>query len=120
MAILSLRILDNATLSAGSSLSAVVDLGEYLSLDVVGRVAQAGTADATDDGAAGTATLVVEHAPVDEDAAYLALPQPAEIDLTTAGNTWVHADHYTRYVRVTLTGRLSADAVVTLDLVAKR
>lgn len=120
MSILTLRLLDGVTLNAQSALSAVVDLGEYLTLDIIVRVAQAGTAAPADDGGTGAVALVVQHAPTDDDASYLDLPDPVSVDLTATGATWVHADHYTRYVRLTLSGHLEGDAVVTVDLVAKR
>lgn len=107
------RLLDSVTLSPGAEvdLSQALDLGDYRELHLVLTVQSAGEGDA--------AKLVVRHAAVNESGSYLDFETSAEIALTATGTAWFHADTFTRWVCWFVTGTLSADAVVTLDLVAK-
>ena len=61
MPILTLRMLDGTTLSADTSLSAVVDLGEFLSLDIIGTISQAGVATPATEDAVATLDLVAKR-----------------------------------------------------------
>lgn len=92
--------------------SAAQDFGEYLELHVVLTVVQAGEGEG--------ATLSVKHAPVNEEDAYLDFETPVEVDLTQVGTTWFQVASFTRWVCWFISGTVTSDAVVTLDLVAKR
>lgn len=107
------RLLDGATLSAESApdLSSALDLGDYREIHLVLTVSSPSDGDA--------AKLVVRHAAVNEASAYLDFATPAEIALSTSGSAWFHVDTFTRWVSWFITAAPSAEAVVTLDLVAK-
>ena len=107
------RLLDEATLSADTApdLSAALDLGDYREIHLVLTVTSAGDGDA--------AKLVVRHAAVNDEAAYLDFETPVSVSLGTTGSTWFHVDTFTRWVSWFVSGTLSREAVVTLDLVAK-
>lgn len=107
------RILVRASVSTDDALdlSGALDLGELRELHVVVTVDEAGTGE--------TARLSVKHAPVNEEAAYLDFETPAEVDLTSTGTTWVQVSSFTRWVHWFLSGTLSENAVVTLDVMAK-
>lgn len=108
------RVLDASTLSDGDGAEPThaVDLGEYRELHIFVRVTEAGTGESP--------TLVVEHSSRGETDTYVPFETPVSVDLTTTGNTWVQVSGFLRYVAWRLTGTLSASAVVTLDIVAKR
>ena len=107
------RLLDRATLSPGATaaLSQALDLGEVTALHFVLTVHEAGDGDAP--------ILVVKHAAVNEEDAYLAFDTPAERALSSAGATWVASTSFTRWVCWFVSGTLATDATVSLDLVAK-
>ena len=113
MSILYRRLLDGATLAAGdaSDLSSALDLGEYREVHLVLTVDSAGDGDAP--------VLVVQHAAVNQAGAYMDFETRAELSLSATGTAWFHAATFTRWVMWFVSGTLSADATVTVDLIAK-
>lgn len=113
MICLSRRLLEQKSLEDGDLMDLVdaLDLGIYTSLEFVIRVLQAGEGEAP--------VLVLQHAAVNETGAYLNFETPVSIDLTTTGSTWVHVAAFTRFVGWSLSGTLSSEAIVTIDVVAK-
>lgn len=107
------RVLDEVTLSEGDAmdLSSALDLARYRELEVVVRVSHAGVGEEP--------RLVVEHSASNEAGAYLAFSNPVEVDLSVAGNTWVHQGAFTRWLAWRLSGSLSESAVVTLEIIAR-
>ena len=113
MPILYRRPLSAATLSAGAEvdLSQALDLADYREVHVVLTVDQAGDGE--------TPVLVVRHAAVNEAGAYVDFDTPAQRTLSSTGTSWFHADSFTRWVMWFVSGTLNADAVVTVDVIAK-
>lgn len=114
---LSRCLLDKHTLSRETSpdLGEALDLGDYGTLHIVVTVHTAATADA----GSANPTLDVQHAAVNELDRYLPFDTPVSIDLTVAGTTWVHVSDFTRFVLWMLSGTLSTEAVVTVEIIAK-
>lgn len=113
MSILYRRLLDGATLAPGDApdLAGALDLGEYREVHLVLTVDSAGEGDAP--------TLVVQHAAVNEEGAYVDFETRAETALNATGTAWFHAGTFTRWVMWFVSGTLSAEARVTVDLIAK-
>ena len=107
------RVLEQATISDGDNidLSECIDLGGYRELEIAVTVNEAGAGD--------TPTLLLKHAPVNAQSAYLHFATPVEVDLTNAAATWHHVGAYTRFLGWFTAGTLSASAVVTVDIIAK-
>lgn len=107
------RLLRSATLTAGAEadLSQALDLGSFRELHLVISVEGAGEGE--------DAKLVVRHAAVNDAEHYLDFETPAEVDLTTTGRAWFHTSAFTRWVCCFVSGTLTADATVTVDVVAK-
>lgn len=107
------RLLHSATLSPGAEadLSQALDLGSFRELHLVMTVEGAGEGEEP--------KLIVQHAAVNEPEHYLDFETAAEVDLTVTGRAWFHAGSFTRWVCCFVSGTLSADATVTIDVVAK-
>lgn len=107
------RMLHSAVLSPGAEadLSQAMDLGAFRELHLVVMVEGAGEGSG--------AKLVVQHAAVNDADHYLDFETAAEVDLTATGRTWFHTGAFTRWVCCFVSGTLTADATVTVDVVAK-
>ena len=114
MSTFSTRVLAIVTLQSGDvmDLSLAVDIGEHNKLDVVVHVSTPGEGESP--------ILHLEHAASNEEGAYVPFETPMEVDLSTEGRSWFHADRFTRWLTWRLSGTLTSGAVVTLDLVARR
>ena len=112
MQALTLPYLDQLILTpqGNPNLPGPVDLGAWRELHLCVRVKSAGTGDAT---------LVIEHAPRDEEDAWLDFETPIAIDLTAPSSMWKVISSYTRLIRVRVAGTLASAATVTVDLVAR-
>lgn len=117
-----LRLLDQVPLLPGDQtlVPRPQDLSDDLQLELVIIVSTAGVAPAADDGTPGAATLTIQHAPCASPLTWLDLPTAVAVDLTVAGTTWVHVPYFTAFLNISLTGRLSEAAVVTVEIVGKR
>lgn len=114
MALLLYRRLSNeAILTPGTTvdIGTAIDLGEYRELHFVITVVAAGTGDAPQ--------LVLKHAPVNEESAYLNFETPVVVSLSATGTTWFKVDSFTRWVCGFVSGTLNAEAIVTIDLIGK-
>lgn len=113
MSTTSARLLDHRSLSEGDTMSSesAADLSEGHTLEVVVTVHSAGEGDSP--------TLCLRHAPDSADESWLEFPEPMRISPSRPGRYWLHASRYTRYVGWALNGTLTADAEVTVDLIAK-
>lgn len=113
MSLLYRRLLEQATMTPGATtdLSTALDLGEYRELHFVLTVVAAGEGDAP--------KLVLKHAPVNEESAYLNFETPVVVSLSATGSTWFKVDSFTRWVCGFVSGSLNAEAVVTIDLIGK-
>lgn len=107
------KILDHEEIPAGASgsLGGALDLLGYQFLSLHPTVHVAGDGEAP--------TLVLKHAAVDEEDAYVDFETRAETALTNTGAAWHHADSFGRYVRPFVEGTLSTGATVSLDVIAK-
>lgn len=117
-----LRPLLKAELSPGdlTLLPVPFDLSEYKELEIVVRVLRNGVAALGEDGEAAPATLVITHAPTADAETWLDLPNPVAVDLSVAGDTWIHVPYFTAFLAITLTGLLEQPATITVEIVAKR
>lgn len=107
------RVLLRVSLAEGDAmdLAEALDLVEFRDLDIVFQISEAGEGNSP--------RLLVEHAPVNEESAYIAFNTPISVDLTTAGTTWFRITEFTRWVRWRSTGTISSSPVVTLDILAR-
>jgi len=117
MSVASFQAMNQATLSAGSSvgISNSVDLGESRELEVVVTVVTPASIEEDDS----SPKLLIRHAPRDVAELYIDFPTPIEVDLTTAGTTWFHVPYFTRFVAWLTSGTLGSDAVVSVDFTGK-
>lgn len=113
MNLMTMRLLDHATLSPGETgdTTRALDCGAFREVHLVLTVHSAGVGD--------TPKLCVKHAAQNESGAYLDFDTAAEIALTGTGMAWFKADAFTRYLCWFVSGTLNTEAVVSLDLVAK-
>lgn len=109
----SFRLLIQATVEDGArqDLSEALDLIDQGQIDIVCTVHTPGVGESPQ--------LLLQHAPVNEEEAYIAFEEPIAIDLTTAGTAWVHVSRFTRWVTWLTSGTLTEGAVVSLDIVAR-
>lgn len=107
------KILDKVTLTRDSAadLSGALDLGGYTELHVVFTV------HSTTDGE--SPKVCLRHALVNEEGCYVDFASACEVALTAAGVSWIPVSTFTRYVCWFLSGTLSGEAVVSLDVIAK-
>ncbi len=108
------KILDKVTLTRDSAadLSGAVDLGEFTELHVVVTVHSATDGESP--------KLCVRHAIQNEAGSYVDFASACEASLSAEGVSWFSAESFTRYVCWSLSGDLGGEAVVSLDLMAKR
>lgn len=111
MASQSVRILDAQTLSASKSSprEQVLDLGAYKQLNVHGRILKAGSAG----------TLVLQHAAVNEDDAFVDLPDMSWDVSSTSNSSFEEASSFLRFVRWKTDGSVASSPVALIDIVAK-
>jgi hypothetical protein len=113
-----IRILDTRALTANASSprEQVVDLGAYRVLEVMIRVVKAGT------GTDPTAVVKLQHAPVNEDDAFLDIAVTSVRVDTTAPNVpvFIEVPAYTRFIRWSTGGGVAGAPVVVIDVVAKQ
>lgn len=109
----SYNLLLQATVTDGSAqdLAEALDLGDFIELEILVRVLSAGDGEAP--------LLQIQHAPVNEDDAFIDFPEAISVDLSVEGTTWVHVPHFTRWVRWRTAGTLTSSAMVTVHVVAK-
>lgn len=110
-----IRLLSNATLSAGAAPDLPMDGRDFAAadrLDIVIRVLTAGTGD-------GAVTLKIMHAPENDADVYLDFATAVEVSLTETGLYWFHVDSFTRWVAWFVSGTLTSDAVVTVDVIGR-
>ena len=113
MPLLYRRLLNSTTLTPDDAvdLMSALDVGDYRELHFVLTVSQAGNGDAP--------VLVVKHASVNEESAYLDFDTPVKIALGGTGSAWFKVDSFTRWICWFVSGALNSEAVVTVDLIGK-
>lgn len=111
MAAQSVRLLDAQTLSASkaSPTEQIVDLGAYTQLNVQCRILKAGSAG----------TLVLQHAAVNEDEAFVDIPDMTWTLSSTSNSSVEVATAFLRYVRWKTDGSVASSPVALIDIVAK-
>ena len=113
MATSTVRVMNERTLSPDDemSLDEALDLGSFDTLDIIIHVLGAAEGDAP--------TLTLKHAAFNEEGRYLDFATAVTVDLSATGSHWFRIDAFTRYLGWFLSGTLSGDVVVTLDVVAR-
>lgn len=113
MSALNVRWIDSRALAQGDtmSLGEALDLGGATVLELVITVEEAG--------AGSSPQLVLKHAARNTAGDYLDFRTAVAVDLSTAGQTWVHHDEFTRFLGWELSGTLDTGAVVSVDVVAR-
>ena len=113
MATSTVRVMNERTLTSGDemSLDEAQDLAPFDTLDLVIHVLSAAEGDAP--------SLTLKHAAFNEDGRYLDFAAAVTVDLSATGSHWFRIDAFTRYLGWFLSGTLTGDAVVTLDVVAR-
>lgn len=86
----------------------VVDLGAFSKIHFQVRVKVAANA---------SQTLQIQHAAVNEDAAFLDIG--TALDIATAGTDEVQMDNFLRYVRYLASGSISTQPTLSLYVIAK-
>ena len=107
------RVLDNQSINSTDpiDLTQAFDVSVFRELHFILTVVSAGEGE--------NAKIEVKHAHINEEKAYRSFATPVEADLTTTSDAWFAITSFTRFVYWFVTGTLSADAVIILDLVAK-
>lgn len=107
-----LHILEDRTLQTGDAMNDddALDLALYNTLDLVIHVLTAAEGDAP--------TLTLKHVAFNVFGRFLAFTPKVSVDLSAVGSHWFRIDAFTRYVGWFLSGTLTTDAVVTVELVA--
>ncbi len=99
-----LHILEDRTLQTGDAMN------DDNTLDTVFHVLTAAEGDAP--------TLTLKHVAFNVFGRFLAFTPEVSVDLSAVGSPWFRIDAFTRYVGWFLSGTLTTDAVVTVELVA--
>ena len=113
MTTLTTTVLDQVSLVDGDTmdLQEALDLGAYRTLGFVLTVHEAGVGDG--------ATLVVEHAIDNVSTGYVSLEPAVEVSLDAARTVAFQVPAFLRWVRWTVSGRLTTGATVSLSVIAR-
>ncbi|MFT5582473.1 MAG: hypothetical protein ACI9VR_000049 [Cognaticolwellia sp.] len=106
------RLMDAGTITQGPQSQDAVDLGAYRQVVFHLRLLKAGS------GTAG-AQLVVQHAAIDEEGAYIDIPGISWVVDSNGTGGVLDTTTFMRFVRVAGVGTFAGDPVALLDLVAK-
>lgn len=107
------RVMSSQTVNGSTevNLDLALDLLEYRDAWFVVRVEGAGEGDSI--------VLQVKHAATNEEEAYVDFEEPIEVALDATGIQWFHVSSLLRWVYWFVSGTFTADATVTIDVIAR-